>query len=254
MMRACDAWQAMRALPVAEFPAALAAGAARQPGTVLVLAPHPDDESLGCGGLIATACASGMPPVVVILTDGCRSHPNSRTHPAERLRQLRESETMAAAKHLGLPEERIVFMGFADAAAPVAGPRFDDAVTALTMLIRDYGCPTVLTTWRHDPHCDHAAAAAIAAAACRITGAELFAYPVWGWTLPPETDLDQSEITGFRLDIAQHLDAKRAAILAHQSQHAGVITDDPSAFQMTQAFMERFLMPCEIYIRVAVSP
>ena len=47
-------------------------------GTCLILAPHPDDESLGCGGLIAACVAAGRSPLVVILTDGAGSHPNSR--------------------------------------------------------------------------------------------------------------------------------------------------------------------------------
>ncbi|HTI01677.1 MAG TPA: PIG-L family deacetylase, partial [Acidisoma sp.] len=39
----------------------------------LILAPHPDDETLGCGGLIAQCCAAGMPPHVAIMTDGSHS-------------------------------------------------------------------------------------------------------------------------------------------------------------------------------------
>ena len=47
------------------------------PSAPLILAPHPDDESLGCGGLIAACCAAARPPVVAILTDGSQSHPGS---------------------------------------------------------------------------------------------------------------------------------------------------------------------------------
>jgi hypothetical protein len=41
----------------------------------LVLALHPDGESLGCGGLIAAACNTGLVPAVVVLTNGAASHP-----------------------------------------------------------------------------------------------------------------------------------------------------------------------------------
>ena len=79
-------------------------------GCALVLAPHPDDESLGCGGLIAAACAGGQPPIVVVLTDGAGSHPNSRAYPPDRLRTTREAETLAALACLGLLEDRVVFL------------------------------------------------------------------------------------------------------------------------------------------------
>src|SRR5262245_24685447 len=47
---------------------------------VLVLAPHPDDESLGCGGLIAACQAQGHPVHVLVLTDGAGSHRRSRQY------------------------------------------------------------------------------------------------------------------------------------------------------------------------------
>ena len=69
---------------------------------LLVLAPHPDDESLGCGGLIAESCARGRDVHVAILTDGTGSHPSSPSYPAPRLRALRQREALAAVEALGL--------------------------------------------------------------------------------------------------------------------------------------------------------
>src|ERR1700746_771451 len=75
--------------------------------TCLVLAPHPDDESLGCGGLIAACCAAGRPPGVAILTDGCASHPGSCAYPPQRLAAIRKQEVTSAVGHLGLSIERL---------------------------------------------------------------------------------------------------------------------------------------------------
>ena len=94
-------------------------------GTCLVLAPHPDDESLGCGGLIAACCAAGRPPVVAVLTDGSGSHPGSRAYPPASLAAIRKAEVTAAVGHLGMPVERLVFLGARDTKAPRNGAAFD---------------------------------------------------------------------------------------------------------------------------------
>jgi LmbE family N-acetylglucosaminyl deacetylase len=217
-------------------------------GCALVLAPHPDDESLGCGGLIAASCARGQPPVLAMLTDGAGSHPNSRQYPPERLRGLREEETITAAACLGLPATRIAFLRHPDTAAPTTGPRFAAAVEQVVTLIRQHGCRSILTSWQHDPHCDHEAAALIAGAAARATAIRHFAYPVWSRTLPPETEIGDPKAV--RLDIVPWQDAKRRAIRAHRSQWAGLITDDPTGFQMQPEFIGLFDRPYELFLEL----
>ena len=89
----------------------------------LVLAPHADDESLGCGGLLAQCVADGRAPGILVLTDGTGSHPNSRTHPAPILRAVREAEAREAAAILGVAAGRIGFLGLRDTEAPMDGRR-----------------------------------------------------------------------------------------------------------------------------------
>ena len=234
----------MRDLPTRKFSDVFATS------RILILAPHPDDESLGCGGLIAEACRRGTSPIVAILTDGSKSHPNSHAYPTDRLRALREGEARHAVAALGLAPERLVFLRYSDGAAPADGPAMRDAAEKVAALCRENGANLVAAPWRHDPHCDHLAAAMIAADACRLTGARLLAYPIWGWTLPPEMQIDEQSISGFRLEMGDHVAAKRAAIQAHRSQYAGIIDDDPDGFQMPALFIERFLQPTETYLEV----
>ena len=209
-------------------------------GAPLVLAPHPDDESLGCGGIIAACVAAGALPFVVIATDGTGSHPNSRHYPPERLRATRMQEAIEAVAALGLPPDRIAFLDLPDTQSPSAGPTFDAAARQVAAWVQEHGLGSILATWRHDPHCDHVAAHAIAAAAAAMAGCRHLAYPVWGLTLPAATALDGPLPTGFHLDVQVHLPAKRRAIAAHRSQYAGLIDDDPAGFQMAPGFLALF--------------
>jgi len=218
-------------------------------GTCLILAPHPDDESLGCGGLIAMCVAAGRPPLVVVLTDGAGSHPRSREYPPERLRATRAQEVRDAAGCLGLAPERVVLLNEPDMAVPHDGPGFDAIVARLAGLIeQEPRCTTILAPWRHDPHCDHEAASLAAAAVAGTTGLRHVAYPVWGWMLPPDTPVDAPVTPGWRLDIADFLPAKRRAIRAHRTQYGGVITDDPDGFQLPQGLLSVFDSQYEVFL------
>jgi LmbE family N-acetylglucosaminyl deacetylase len=224
-MAAGEAQRCMRALPFATLDAIA-------PGTSLILAPHPDDESLGCGGLIALASACGRPPVIVGVTDGAGSHPNSRSHPPPRLRATRAAELIDAAAILGVGAERVHVLGLPDTRAPLVGQDFDTAVAAVGVLVRRFCITTVFASWRFDPHCDHEATAALGEAVAHAAGVRLAFYPVWGWLLPQNEALPVASIAGRRLDIAAVLPCKRRAIAAHRSQYAKLITDDPKAFRL----------------------
>ena len=69
---------------------------------VVVVAPHPDDEILTCGGLLDLVAARGDAPLIVAVTDGEASHPGSPAWPPERLRHERARETLAALACLGI--------------------------------------------------------------------------------------------------------------------------------------------------------
>lgn len=219
------------------------------PGSFVVLAPHPDDETLGCGGLIAMACERGYHVEVVVLTDGSGSHPNSPSYPPERLAAVRRAEVQAAGRALGLQSGHITFLDVRDTQAPTSGPAFDHAVADIEAVVRAAAASTLFVTWRHDPHCDHEAAAlAAATVAARVAGLHLWEYPIWGLHRSPETHLDASPPSGFRLDIAPDLEAKRTAIASHRSQMTALIADDPEGFRFTEATLAPFLLPVERFL------
>jgi LmbE family N-acetylglucosaminyl deacetylase len=219
------------------------------PGGVVVLAPHPDDESLGCGGLLAKAAAAARPATVVFVSDGGASHRHSSRYPRPALVRLRQEEAIAALHALGLPATGARFLNLPDAAVPGDGPDFDAAVEAILAAVDAVGATALLATWGHDPHCDHQATHAMAvAAAAQRPGLRRLAYPVWGHTLPDGALIPGWSPHGLRLDITAQLPAKRSAIRAHRSQTTGLIDDDPGGFTLDAAMLARFDRPFEIFL------
>ena len=155
----------------------------------LILAPHPDDESIGCGGLIAQLCAAGTPPHVVILTDGCHSHPNSKDASAGAAapspgRTRRGRRCCCWACRMAAPGSSGTWIpGFR-----ARGPSFQFAARRIAGICEQQGCNIIFSTWRHDPHCDHVAAATLAEHVAAREGIPLMSYPVWGWTLSDDTE------------------------------------------------------------------
>jgi len=214
----------------------------------LILAPHPDDESLGCGGLIAASCAAGLAPAVAILTDGAASHPGSQTYPPEKLRALREREAVCAAATLGLPPENLYFLRAPDTRLPGTGPAFDTYVSRLGDIGDFHGCRIVLAPWAGDPHCDHETTALMAARVSADCGWALFSYPVWGWLRAGDDLFDEPRQQGWRLKISSQLARKRRAIAAHQSQYGGLILDSPTGFTLPPELLRVFARNFEVYI------
>ena len=244
-MRADAFFAAADSLPVVGLDALAGAGG------LVVVAPHPDDESLGCGGLIAAACTVGRSVRLVVISDGCGSHTHSALYPPCKLRALREAETLRAAAILGLDSGAVTFLRLPDAHVPSAGPQARDAADAVAEAARACAASAVFVTWRHDPHCDHTASAAIVALARpHLPGVRIYEYPVWGWTLPPETEVGPAP-EGLRLDVSAHRDAKLRAVAAHESQTTDLICDDPTGFRLEPDMIARLCGPYERFVAVA---
>lgn len=220
---------------------------------VLILAPHADDESLGCGGLIAASVAEGVLPMVLILTDGSQSHPNSPSFPPRRLIAAREQEAYDAVAALGLPKHRLRFLRLPDAAAPTAGPVFDAAVRTILDLAVHAGAEAILSPWEHDPHCDHQAAHLMAEAVSRLVSVRRWAYPVWGWTLPDEHLLPDIPLNGVRVEIVHVMQQKRRAIASHATQYSDLINDDPAGFRLPPELLSVFDGPYETFINLGLA-
>lgn len=222
-------------------------------GSVVVLAPHPDDEALGCGGLLALLADFKQRAHVIVMTDGCRSHPRSRAYPAARLAALRGAESLAALATLGYPPSAVTFMGFDDGALPACGmAAFEEAAARLRELLIQQSPDTIVVPWRRDSHADHQSTWQL----CRAAASELsltfrwLEYPVWAWS--PAGDDDQPplacEAMVWLLDIATAQKRKLQAIAQYGSQLGTVIDDDVSGFILQPSMLAHFTKPWELYL------
>lgn len=222
-------------------------------GGVVVLAPHPDDESLGCGGLLAEAVSAGRDLRVIFVSDGGASHPTEGAEDRAALFRIRQAEALGALACLGVPASKALFLGLPDAAVPEAGAAFDAAVGDIRVALRSTSASALLTTWEHDPHCDHHAAWAMARAAL-LTGppgalpCRLVQYSIWGHALPPDHALPGPAPRARRLDVRRHLAAKARALACHRSQFGQVASLAAGGFQVDAALLDRCMRDFELFL------
>lgn len=211
----------------------------------LVLAPHPDDETLGCGATIMHRLATGVEVHVVVASDGAGS-PLGRE--PEHNRRVRSQELHSACGVLGLDPEAVVQWTFADGSLAAAG---DDLVQAITEAVRYCGPAEVLVTSAHDPHHDHAALGRAARKALAGTSTRLLTYPIWQWTHPGHLVLTARDAGRPQfVDTDGLLTRKAQAIAAYASQLAvpGVTAPDDG---LTPVFIGQFLRTKELFFPVS---
>ncbi|OBG90714.1 LmbE family protein [Mycobacterium sp. E3251] len=144
---------------------------------LIVVAPHPDDETLGLGATIAQLVAAGTDVQVVSVSDGGAAQPGTTVSGRIRLSTTRRYEMRRATNILGVPPP--MRLGLPDGELA----RHEERLTgALVEILRTAGPGTwCAATWRGDGHPDHEAVGRAAAAACECAGIALLEYPVWMW-------------------------------------------------------------------------
>jgi LmbE family N-acetylglucosaminyl deacetylase len=192
-------------------------------GPVVVLAPHSDDEALGCGGTVALLVRAGVPVHVVYMTDGRRSPAGEDGEPApdaDALVATRRQEAQDAMAVLGVPAERLHFLDLPDGALTAAEDR---AETLLSRLFERLRPRTVFAPFRHDQHPDHLATHRLARrlAASGDGMIALYQYFVYyRYPMTPGTDIRRSVAARHmrRVDIAEVREVKRRALACYPSQ------------------------------------
>lgn len=166
-------------------------------GKVLIVAPHPDDEVIGCGGFIARLVAEGKTPHVVVMTGGEGSHGADGGDKAA-IVKARRGLTRNALSILGLPESNLHELDFAD-----GGISADSGQMArLKELIASISPDTVLVPHWGEGWPDHVNTAKIVKEL--VSGSvEVWEYCVWMWYYNVWRGLDWANAASLRLSPAE---------------------------------------------------
>jgi LmbE family N-acetylglucosaminyl deacetylase len=235
---AWTAWSGLWTLPFVEPDLLVPEG-----GRAVIVAPHPDDEVLGTGGLLAHLGRLGRQVLLVAVTDGTASHPGSREWPRERLAQARPHETHEALRRLGLGSPPVERLGVPDGDITAHEAR-------LTRRLRECLRPedVVFATWRWDGHPDHEAVGRAASAASAASGVPCVEVPIWTWhwARPGDERVPWGRARRIALDGASFA-LKRHATAAYVSQ----LEPDAStgaAPILPPHVLERLLRPFEVVL------
>jgi LmbE family N-acetylglucosaminyl deacetylase len=174
---------------------------------ILVLSPHPDDESIGCGGTIRKHVRDGDAVEVVFLTSGEKGGPAGMEK--KELICVRELEAGRAKEILGI--HQVEFWRQPDGNLTVT----NEVIQRLVSKIKTARPQLVFVTHGNEHHPDHRAAAeltrrALASLAGKAARPRVFMYEVW----TPLWRMDHI------VDISDFVEIKRNAIRAHESQCA----------------------------------
>jgi len=231
----------LNGVPVARVDALVPPG-----GRAVIVAPHPDDEILGTGGLLRSLAAAGNAYLLVAVTDGGASHPGSSDWPVARLAAARAQESREALQRLGVgnlgAQGDVQRLGFPDGGLR---SQEDDLTAALADLL--VPGDVVFATWEQDGHPDHEAVGRSARRAAEKRGAALIQVPIWAWhwALPDDPRMPWASARRLMLSRAD-LDAKQYALQAFTSQ----ITPDASTGRapiLPAWALTRMLRPFEVY-------
>jgi LmbE family N-acetylglucosaminyl deacetylase len=202
----------------------------------LVVVPHPDDEALATGGLIARQRRAGVRVHVIAVSDGEAAYPSSD---AVDLAALRRQEQQQSLVHLGVPADEVTHLAIPDGHV---GEHEEHLAEVIACRLDDVGL--VVAPWPNDQHTDHEAAGRAARSASRHRDIELVYSLFWAWHHTPLGTLVDAPLVAVSLD--DELSGRRlAAVQSHRSQ----LTDLVAPPILSPADVESASWPREHYLR-----
>lgn len=182
---------------------------------VCIFAPHPDDEILGCGGMLQQLAANGNPIVLVQVTNGTQSHPDSQTYPPQTLDIIRPQESLAALEVLGISYQvTIMSLDLPDGDVFAWQEKFIEKLA--TIIQPD---DILVTPFIRDGHPDHEVTGQVVATFAKQHNLACYQALIWAWHWAKPADSRIPWHSAIRLDLtAEQLQRKTQAIACFASQ------------------------------------
>ncbi len=217
---------------------------------ILVIAPHQDDETLGCGGLIARHRAASRDVQLLFVTDGAAAYRDAIESQRAALRSRRQAEALAAAEALSVPADAIHFLDTPDGTLDrLSAVERSALIAKLIPIVRQHQPEEIYVTCRTDGSSEHDALFPIVMSALRASQfrGRLIQYPVWAWWSPRlllQLAVRPAKI--LRCDSGPFLAQKRSALAVYESQSLAPI--GTSEAPLPRGFMALFLTGAEYFI------
>jgi N-acetylglucosamine malate deacetylase 1 len=224
-------------------------------GKTLVIAPHPDDETIGCGGILALMAHAGPQVDILFVTDGGASHPNHATLTPAALIGRRREESRAAISTLGLNWGRVTFLNGPDGELA----RLEES---RRQALRDKMAAHVIATrpdvifhpMRSDGSSEHEASFALVKSALSVAGsaARILEFPVWArWNALRLLPAVFGSARVWRANVSLVRDVKSRAMACYSSQMRPIPPDlDPA---LPEGFAAMFLGRYEFFVEHPIT-
>lgn len=208
----------------------------------VVVAPHPDDEVLGCAGLLMELAQAGRDILLVAVSDGEGSHASASTMSANLLAHLRPAETVAALGVLELVQIEIMRANIPDSQVSEHRLKLQDLLLAYVQR-----SDILLASWHLDGHPDHDAVGDVCREVGRSVGCHVIEIPVWlwHWRQPDDADIPWPRARKLPLNQEQ-MQRKAQALQCYRSQLEPDLSTGNAAV-LSNEVLAHFLRPYEIY-------